>query len=202
MRGRFDEAREHIRASNQILDGADQTVLSLASRRFVAEALDLAGDPEGAKKELLVAFLSMRDSRGEGSEARALRAAADLALLCCDQSDWDGAAEYLAYGSHVDQAEPVEGKVYTVFRLAARARLAAVSGEHAEALALAQSAVAVATRGNWLNYAARAWLALAEVQRAAGLRDDAEASTSEALRLYEAKGNVAAVARLKVAAAR
>jgi tetratricopeptide (TPR) repeat protein len=147
MTGRFDEALEHIRVTDHVLDGADQTVLSLASRRFVAEAKNLAGDPAGAKEDLLVAFLSMRDARGHGAEARALRAAADLALLCCDQGDWDGVAEYLSYGRHVDDAEPVEGKVYTVFRLAARARFAAVRGDHAAALELAERAVEVAERG-------------------------------------------------------
>jgi hypothetical protein len=40
------------------------------------------------------------------------------------------------------------------------------------------------------------------VQRAAGRHDEAEISVAEALLLYEAKGNVAAIARLNVEAAR
>jgi len=202
MVGRFDEAHEHIRASGAVLDGIDQTILSSASRRLVSEAKDLVGDPAGAKQEVRAAFLNMRDARGEESDSRALRAAAELALLCCDQGDWNEAAESLAYGSHVDRSAPVEGKVYTVHRLAARARLAAHQGDLAEALELGRAAVEMAERSSWLNYRARAWLALAEVQRAAGVHDDAEASVAEALRLYEAKGNVAAAARVKVEAAR
>ena len=202
MAGRFDEAREHIRASTQVLDGADQTILSSASRRDVAEAKDLLGDPAGAKQEALDAFLNMRDARGEGSDARALRAAAQLALLCCDQGDWDEAAEYLSYGRHVDQAEPVEGKVYSALRLTARARLAAHRGDLAEALELAERAVQFTERTNWLNYRAGARLALAEVQRARGRHDEADIALDEARLLYEAKGNVAAAARLKVESAR
>ena len=116
-------------------------------------------------------FSSMRDTRGEGSEARALRAAAVLALLCCDQGDWDEAAEYLSYGQRVDQSEPPQGKIYAVLRLAARGRLAAQRGEIAEGLELARRAVELAERSDWLNYRACAWLALAEVQRANGQDD-------------------------------
>jgi hypothetical protein len=40
------------------------------------------------------------------------------------------------------------------------------------------------------------------VQSAAGRPDDAEAAVAEALRLYQAKGNVAAAARVKAEAMR
>ena len=78
MAGRFDEAHEHILASDPILDRADQSVFSLTSRWIVAEAKELAGDAAGARQELLAAFLSMRDAerRRTGWDARALRAAA------------------------------------------------------------------------------------------------------------------------------
>ena len=48
-----------------------------------------------------------------------------------------------------------------------------------------------------LNLRARAWLALAEVQRAAGDGAEADAAVAEAIRLYEAKGNVAAAAAVR-----
>ena len=51
MAGRFDEAREHILASDRVLDRADQSTLSLSSRLLVAEAKELAGDPAGARQE-------------------------------------------------------------------------------------------------------------------------------------------------------
>ena len=43
-----------------------------------------------------------------------------------------------------------------------------------------------------LNLRARIWLALAEVQRAAGHAAEADAAVATALGLYEQKGNVAA----------
>jgi tetratricopeptide (TPR) repeat protein len=159
--------------------------------------LEWTGDLAGAEQELAAVFLSMRDARGAGPEARALRVAAHLALLLCDQGRWDEAAAYLAYGEEVDGAEPVQGKIYSWYRFAARGRLAAQRGELAEALELVRQAVEVADRGDWLNHRARVWLALAEVTRAAGRTAEADAAVTKALALYEQKGNVAAAARLR-----
>ncbi len=69
---------------------------------MVAGAMEWTGDLAGAERELLAVFLKMRDARGAVPEARALRVAAELALLLCDQARWDEAAGYLAYGEEVD----------------------------------------------------------------------------------------------------
>ena len=201
MTGRFDEANEHIAASGPILDRAHQSILSLHSRAMVGQVKELAGDLAGAKQDVLTSFLSMRDARGEGSEARALKAAAELALLCCDEGEWEEAAEYLSYGRQVDESEPPRGKAYAFLRLAARARLAAYRGQPAEALELARRAVELTVPRAWLQATARVWLALAEVQRVNGNNAEADAAVAAALRLYEAKGNIAAIARLRASAA-
>src|SRR5262249_6604163 len=122
---------------------------------------------------------------------------AQLALLLCDQGRWDEAAGYLAYGEHVDRAEPVQGKVYSHYRFAARGRLAAQRGDLGQALHLGRLAVEVADRTSWLNFRARIWLAFAEVHRAAGRSAEADGAVATALALYEQKGNVAAAARLR-----
>jgi tetratricopeptide (TPR) repeat protein len=90
----------------------------------------------------------------------------------------------------------VQGKVYSFCRFAARGRLAARDGDFDEALRLVRLAIEVAERSSYFNYRARVWLALAEVSRAAGDGANADAALAQALELYEAKGNVAAVARL------
>ena len=132
------------------------------------------------------------ERRGIGSASAAGGGRARASLLRPGRLGRGGRLSLLRPG--VDQSEPPRGKVYAVFRLAARGRLAAHRGEMAEALELASRAVELAERSDWLNYRARAWLALAEVQRASG--QNAEAAVAAALRLYEAKGNVAAIARL------
>jgi DNA-binding SARP family transcriptional activator len=199
MTGRFVEAREHIEASNVPLDQTDQTSFSFSSHWMAAQAKALIGDLVGAEQELIAAFCRMRDARGDEPESRALRAAAILALLYEDQGRWDEAAEYLSYGQEIDLVEPAKGKIYAPLRLAARARLAAHRGDPGEGLELALQGVRLGERNEWLNDGARVWLALAEVQRASGLLVEAEASLTEALRLYDAKGNVAAAARVREA---
>src|SRR5262249_49922861 len=156
MAGRDEEAWDHIRAGNSVLDGVVETDLGLTSRYVVAEAMALLGDLAGAEKELAAMFTSIRDARGEGPEARALRVAGELALLVGDQGRWEDADAYLRYGQEVDALEPARGKLYPVLRLAARGRVAAHRGELGDALALVERAVEFGDENNLLNYRARA----------------------------------------------
>ena len=55
-----------------------------------------------------------------------------------------------------------------------------------------ERAVELAERSDMLERRGRRWLALAEVQRAAGDTAEADAAVATALELYEQKGNVAA----------
>jgi DNA-binding SARP family transcriptional activator len=199
MAGRFDEARNQLDASGPTYDDGVQTDFMLQGRWAGGDALELAGDVAGAEREFVGVFESLRDSRGDAPEARALRMAAHLALLLCDQGRWDDAAGYLAYGQHVDRAEPVQGKVYSLYRFAARGRLAARSGDLSHALHLVRLAVEVADRSSWLNSRARIWVAFAEAHRAAGRFPEADEAVATALALYDQKGNVAAAARLRAA---
>jgi ATP/maltotriose-dependent transcriptional regulator MalT len=119
-----------------------------------------------------------------------------LGLLYCDDGRWEDAERCLDYGSEVPV--PPFFREGAVLGLAARARLAAHSGELAEALTLARHAVELAERSDMLNLRARVWLALAEVQRARGQTAEADAAVADAIRLYGEKGNVAAAAALGV----
>jgi DNA-binding SARP family transcriptional activator/tetratricopeptide (TPR) repeat protein len=197
MSGRPEEAWDHIRASNPILEEVVESDLAMTSRLEVAEAMVLLGDLAAAESELAALFSSMRDSRGRGPESRALRVAGEVALLLCDQGRWDDAAGYLEYGREVDTLDPVRGKMYPIVRLAARGRLAAQGGELTEALAFAERAVECGENTDYLNYVARAWLALAEVRRAGGEAESADAAVARAIELYERKGNIVAAERLR-----
>jgi DNA-binding SARP family transcriptional activator len=199
MTGCLEESREHLRASTPILAEVAQERFSLPIRWVAAETKELAGDRAGAERNLTVQFLRTRGARGDEPDARALRAAASLALHCADQGRWEEAANHLLYGAEVDRSEPARGKVYTPLRLAARGRVAAHRGELAEARRLAMESVEIAERGGRLNDRARVWLALADVQRANGRESDARTAVARALELYERKGNVVAAARLREA---
>jgi DNA-binding SARP family transcriptional activator len=195
MAGRLDEARALLQASATVLD----EVRSLTGRGHVAVMEELAGNPVGAEEQYLALFANRRDSRGEAPEARALQFAARLALLYCDQDRWEEAAGYLSYGREVDDGPIAYGKVYTYVRFAARARVAAHLGRHAEAIELARTALEIVDRRPILNDRALVRLALADVLRAAGNNTEADAAVLEALDLYEQKGNVAAASRLAAA---
>jgi DNA-binding SARP family transcriptional activator len=201
MAGRFDEARAHLEASSPILDELNESQMTWGMSRWrVSGALELMGDAAGAEQDLIALYRYFRDTRGERTSSVAMNAAARLALLYCDQGRWEEAAGSLAYGQEVDGSPPPAGKVFAYTRLAARARLAAHAGNHAEAVELARTAVELAALAGSPNLQARIWLALAEVQRAAGNHAKADDAVAQALGLYERNGNIVAAARVRAPA--
>jgi DNA-binding SARP family transcriptional activator len=197
MAGRFDEARELVQRSSLILDELQLLTPSWVFRRYAAEARQLLGDLAGAEHELRAMWESLRDLQEADPDWRAMNAADKLALIYCDQGRWEDAAAELSYGR--DVPESTSNHLESVLRLAVRARLAAHRGELAEGVAIAERAVRRVEASDLLNLSAGVWLALAEVQRAAGAVAAADAAVAEAIRLYEQKGNVAAVAQLRAA---
>jgi DNA-binding SARP family transcriptional activator len=194
MTGRADEARELIRTSSLVLDEVNQNSYWVY-RWAVAEARTLIGDRAGAERDLAAQWAWFRDVGHPAIDERAMQAAYRLALLHCEAGRWDEAESCLAYGR--DVALPRTTATATN-RLAAEALVAAHRGPPAEALPVARAAVEGAETTDNLNLRARMWLALADVQRAAA--EPADAAVTEALRLYEAKGNVAAAASVRAAA--
>jgi tetratricopeptide (TPR) repeat protein len=193
MSGEVDEAREHLAASASVLDRLSRQKADWLYAWAAAETRELLGDLDGAERELIATWRSLGDSAGEAIDERARYAAYTLAMLHCDRGRWDDAEACLAYGRDT----PVAWGTAAAFELAVQARLAAHRGRSAEALSLAESAVARARSTEYSNLTARVLVALAEVRRAAGATAEADAAVAAAIRLYEAKGNVAAAAALR-----
>ena len=84
----------------------------------------------------------------------------------------------------------------------ARAKVLAAQGDLGQAERLAREAVALAARTDHLEEHADALMTLAQVLRRAGRAAEAAPALSEALRLYERKGNTVLAARAKEALAR
>jgi len=84
-------------------------------------------------------------------------------------------------------------------RASVEAKLAARDGDLDAALELAREAAALAGATDALNQRAQVGLDLATVLHAAGREGEATAAEKDALRLLEAKGNVAALARIRAA---
>jgi class 3 adenylate cyclase/predicted ATPase len=179
-----------IRAATEASDVLDELELRTAQvhRRTGAYALELAGDLDGAERDLRAISAYFRALRADQLDTRARLAMVELARVCCDRGAWDEAAAVI---DEIDGfGRDVPGR--SAREVAVGARLAARSGS-LDALAQAQAAVANAERrtGN-LTTRAIAWLAFAEVQRSAGMGVEADASVERTVELFELKGNVAA----------
>jgi class 3 adenylate cyclase/tetratricopeptide (TPR) repeat protein len=190
MAGRFDEAVAAARRSSLVLDELDQRTVAV-SRDSTTEALQLAGDPDGAEHELLRRYTHFRDTN---FERRAIDSAYLLANFYCDEGRWEEAERFASlYRDSPVTIEHGQG----ASRLATEARLAAHAGRLAEAVALARRAVAGAETANRVRHRTRAWFALAEVQRAAGNEAAAQVALERLLELCEQKGNVVTAARVR-----
>lgn len=194
MTGRIEEARESVHRSGNVLDELNHLTVSWVYRSAAAEAKELIGDRAGAEQELTAKWLWLGDLGG-AYKARAMQAAYELAHLYCDDGRWDDAERCLAYGR--DFPEPTHYRRESVLGLAGRARLAARQGALAQAEQLVRRAIELADRSDMLNVRARAWLACAEVEQANGRRATGDSALESAFALYEQKGNIAAIARVR-----
>ncbi len=197
MAGRFDDALELIRTSGMALDRFEHHAGHWVYRWAAADAMELAGDLDGAERELLASWRKYREFGHHAVDQRAMHAAYMLAFHYCDRGRWDAAAECIAFGAGVDVPCP---NTPPALRCAVQARLAARAGRHDEALTLVRGAQDCVAQTDDLNLRARVWATAAEVRRAAGDAPGADAAVAEALRLYEAKGNIAAAGALRAAA--
>jgi class 3 adenylate cyclase/tetratricopeptide (TPR) repeat protein len=186
MGGHFDEAREYLASAAPVLDEAWVESASWGSLSTAAHARRLMGDDDGAERDLRAKWLAYPLEEGK-PQGPAIGAAYALANLYCDQGRWEEAEKcFVPYRGGRPQSAILE------------ARLAAHHARLGEALALAESAVERFERTDIPS--ADAWLALAEVQRAAGLDAEAEASLAKAVAIHEQKGNVTAIAQLRARA--
>jgi DNA-binding SARP family transcriptional activator/tetratricopeptide (TPR) repeat protein len=197
MAARFDEALELVRRSSAVLDELGHPNTSWMHRFAAADTRELVGDRAGAEHELTAEWLWRRDLGVFEADRYAMMAACRLALFYCDEGRFEDAALLLEYGREMPM--PSHFLEEAVLGLAARARVAAYRGQHAEAVALARRGVELADKSDRLNLRARIWLALAEVERARSAEAESDTATASALALYIQKGNVAASAGLRTA---
>jgi tetratricopeptide (TPR) repeat protein len=180
-----------------VLDEANLLSSSWVTSIFAAHAKELADDRAGAEQDLEAMWSTFRDTLGGAPHPRAQQAAYRLARLYCDDGRWDDAEERLAF--YRDAPHPKSGR-NLADRLVGEARLAAHRDDHRDAATFARRAVEIMEPTDDLNSRAGTWLALAEVQRAAGRTAEADAAVARALELYQQKGNLAAAATVQATA--
>jgi tetratricopeptide (TPR) repeat protein len=192
MRGNFDVARAHAdRAHDAFVDLGLTTASIDACGRAVAMIELLAGIPEVAERALRKACALLQEQR---QTAVLATRAAELAVALYEQGRYDEAAEWMhlaresAGGDDLDAAltrQPVEAK------------LLARQGELGEAERLARATLELVSRTDALNRHAEAFLALGEILERAGSKREAEEKITQALALYDRKGNAVAAARVR-----
>ena len=109
-----------------------------------------------------------------------------LAEAAVRMSSLDEAERFCELGEEVSHSEDVESEAHLALL---RARIRAARGDLAVAEEGARRAIHIYSETHYLERAAEAWLALAEILRAKGDPDERSAA-EEALRLYERKGNL------------
>jgi tetratricopeptide (TPR) repeat protein len=192
MRGNFDLGRAHVEHARNSYGALGLTTAAVDQcGRAVAMIELLAGMPEVAERELRKACALLQEQH---QTAVLATRAAELAVALYDQGRYDEAAEWShlaresAGGDDLDAAltrQPVEAK------------LLARQGELGEAERLGCAALELVSRTDALNRYAEALLALGEILERAGSKLEAEERITQALALYDTKGNEAAAARLR-----
>jgi tetratricopeptide (TPR) repeat protein len=190
QQGNFERARELVgsaQSSFEDLGLFTATLNTCAALRGDIEVL--AGNEAAAESALRDLCRSLEDIEDWNHLSSR---AADLADVLCGQRRYDEAE----YWTNVSTCHSASDDLATQIRLqSALARIAAGRGSARTATDLARAAVRFAEQTDALNLRARALMTLAETVRTS---DYAGASTllSEAGRLYEAKGNTVAAARI------
>jgi len=183
MRGRFEEARTHARASIALRQELGLHMLQSKMQLKLGAIELLAGNPQAAED----VFREAHDEQARRGDVETAAHAASLLIEALFAQDRLEEAEALL--PMAEQAESGDAVAPRVRWRCARAKIFARTGRTAPAEALARDAVELAEKTDDLNLHAAALTALAEVL-ARDRRADAQAAGEEALRLYERKGNV------------
>jgi class 3 adenylate cyclase/tetratricopeptide (TPR) repeat protein len=197
MRGRSDEARARYAASREALEelGLRFRIAQLAMYAGMVELI--AGDADSAERRLRPAAEEL-EAMGESGYLSTTAAVLARAVYRQERHD-----EALRLTEVTERAASPDDIVSQVLWRGTRARVLARRGE-AEAEPLALHAVELARQTDFVNMLADALLDLAETRSLLGRGEQAAEPLSEAIGLYEAKGNVmsATAARARLDRAR
>ncbi len=192
MRGRFDAGRELINSASLIDRQLGREVVgAMTTAETLADVELLAGNPEGAERDLRVGFDALVElgERGYASTLAAMRARA-----LCDQGRWDDALRFAETSAAWADSDDIVSQV--AWR-GGKARASAHLGDPAGAERLAREAADLAATTDHVNMHADALADLADVLRTGGDRGRAASVLERSRDAYRAKQNEAALARLE-----
>ena len=192
MQGDFARAREELERQRQMLAELGPSINAISTSIERARVESLAGDLPAAELELRAddAALAEIDERYFRSTVVGL-----LAGVLVELGRLEEAAA--AVETARDLADEDDALSQILWRTA-HARLLAEADKPDEAVAQAESAVALAADGDDIDLLGDVKSALGEVLLRAGRRDMAEPPLREALALYERKEDVASASRVRL----
>ncbi|MEX0992284.1 MAG: AAA family ATPase [Actinomycetota bacterium] len=192
MRGQFDSGRELINRASLIDRQLGREVVgAMTTAETLADVELLAGNPEGAERDLREGFDALVElgERGYASTLAAMRARA-----FCEQERWEEARRYAETSASWADSDDIVSQV--VWR-GGKARALAHLGDVDEAAHLAGEAADLAATTDHINMHADALSDLSDVLVARGDADRAAAVLHQARDAYRRKDNEAALARLE-----
>jgi tetratricopeptide (TPR) repeat protein len=192
MQGRFEEAREHLARSREILDDLGLKLRAAFGSEAAGFLEMLAGDPAAAERELRAGYeaLERLGERGSASTVAAL-----LAHAIAAQGRFDEAERFSVVAEEIAAEDDLSTQV--MWR-SARAKVLAARGRHVEAERSVREALKLAVETDDLNMHADTLMDLAEILRLAGREAEAGPAAVEALELYRRKGNLVSAERAEV----
>jgi tetratricopeptide (TPR) repeat protein len=178
-------AHATLSRAKSYLDTLGPTMTTAVTQPAAVVAM-LAGDPETAEMHLRLEYESLSEMGDKGILATT---AALLARAIAAQGEkrYAEATELIAISQEVAADEDTSAQVIC---LGLSARILADRGRHAEAVELAFSAVALAEQTDQLSPHADALLELAQALAASGRTSGAHDAATQALELYQRKGNL------------
>jgi tetratricopeptide (TPR) repeat protein len=190
MDGRFELARELLKASSAIFEELGQSLNSSVSHvDGIVEIL--AGDPAAAERHLLAGYRALDEM---GDRAFVSTTAAYLAQAVYAQGRYEEAERFTRTSEELaDRGDLVSQIIWR----SVRARVLARKGRLEGANELAREAVSMSRLTDFVNTRADALIDLAETCQSAGHADEAKAAATEGLALYEQKGNTVAVRKTR-----
>jgi class 3 adenylate cyclase/tetratricopeptide (TPR) repeat protein len=188
MAARFEEAHRLYAQACGLHEELGSRLVGASSCLQGARIARLAGDQIAAERELRVGYDAFR---AMGEQAIGSTVAGELGRALYELQRFADADEMTAYAQHITAPDDV---LSIVLWQSTRAKLLARSGDHQQAIRLAESALALMETTDELNEHAQTLLDLAEVLRLGDRTHEAAAAAERACGLYEAKGNIAGAA--------
>ena len=185
LQDQFETAHATLSRAKSYLDTLGPTMTAAVTQPAAFIAM-LAGDPATAEMHLRFAYESL-SLMGEKDHLATEAALLARAIAAQGQTRYGEASQLIAISQEAAASEDIVTKI---LGWGLSARMLADRGRYAQATELASSAVELAAQTDLLSQHADALLDLAHVLAASGRFPEAQAATTQALDLYQRKGNL------------